>query len=132
MRETSHKAYLYCVESGVLGAAQEKVYRILYHLGPMTGSALSAYGGVTSSGSTLFKRISELHRIGVVQDIGTVKNEKTGRPETVWDVTSKLPVGDYKPPKSKSASHENEQCARIADEWGAPMIAHRIRRRVEK
>ncbi len=100
MRETSLQAYIDVVQSGVLGAAQLKVYRILYDHGPMSGSDLSAYGDVGPSGSTLFKRLSELHRMRVVEPIGTRKNTKTGHFEILWDVTSNQAT-PYRPLKSK-------------------------------
>lgn len=131
MRETSVEAYHHVVQSGVLGRAQEKVYRILFEHGPMSGADLAAYGGITPSGSTLFKRVSELERLGVVRSIGSRKNAKTGRFETLWGVTTEMARRVPRSPKSRGTVHENEMCARIADEWGAPMIAHRIRRRVE-
>ncbi len=132
MRETSVEAYINVVESGVLGRSQEKVYRILYEHGPMSGADLAAYGGVTPSGSTLFKRVSELERLGIVRCMGIRSNGKTGRAEMLWGVTTEKATGPARIHRSRKVLQENEACAKIADDWSAEAVARCIRRRVEQ
>lgn len=130
MRETSVEAYHYIRETGILGEARTKTYLILYAHGPMAQFEFEGYEHTKHYGGTLSKRVNELEEMGLARDVGRKLNPLSGRECIVWDVTLKIPAGPYKPkPRRIVIAAEREACARLADEWGSPMVARAIRSR---
>lgn len=82
MRQTSLIAYKYLQES--IGEKQFKVYSAIKKLGGATNSQISDFLGWPINCVT--GRVKELCDQGVVFELGTIKNEKTGRKNTIWGV----------------------------------------------
>lgn len=100
MRDTSLAAWQHINETGILGAARTKTYRILFHNGPLAQFDLEKYEGHRNNRGTLPKRVAELEFMGLVQVVGTKANPQSGRSCYVYDVTKKIPRDKYRrPPK---------------------------------
>jgi hypothetical protein len=94
VRETSVEAYQYLVESGNLAKQHAEAYDILYRFGPMTTNELyqhtRSYEHSIDFRHNQNARMSELHRQGLIQKIGTRPCKITGRRVLLWDVTSRV------------------------------------------
>lgn len=100
MRATSLEAWNHINETGILGEARTKAYRILYEKGPMAQFELEPYEGRRNNRGTLPKRVAELEAMGLVKIVGTKTNPESGRQCYIYDVTPKVPMTKYhKPPK---------------------------------
>ena len=85
MRATSLEAYKDIVNSGVLGKRQVEAYEVLYDHGPLTAGELVDESGV----SGLWKRLSELRDMGIIEEVGKRKCRITGAVCIEWDVNGK-------------------------------------------
>lgn len=92
MRMTSKQAYRQIKAEGLLGRMQFKVYRTLHKRGPMTGNELNHRLLCMSA----HKRLSELKRLGVIEELCVRKDRYSGRSALVWRV-----VRDVVPKRSK-------------------------------
>lgn len=91
-RSTSARAFHEIEDNGLLTAARFKVYEKLYAIGPATGSQLNDALKTPSA----HKRLSELHDVGVVKEVGEGTCPITGMTAILWDVTDVVP-----PPRQK-------------------------------
>ena len=82
MRTTSLEAYKHLVDSGTLSQRRWEAFQILFVYGPATGNEVAAHGCRPG----LWKRLSELARLGLVREVGTKKCSITGEEVTAWDV----------------------------------------------
>ena len=88
IRRTSKQSYQRIVEGGLLSTQRMKVYVCLWEAGePMTGTEINT----TLRGKSYHKRLSELQRLGVIEEVGTRYCRVTGHECVVWDVTGNLP-----------------------------------------
>lgn len=85
--DTSRKAYYEIKREGLLSRSRMQVYECLYHNGAMTGRELNE----TLGNDSAHKRLSELHKRGVITKKGKRDCRITGRTATVWVVTEALP-----------------------------------------
>lgn len=102
---TSSEALAWLVEGGHLEGARERAYRILaeHHEG-MTGAELNA----AAQSASMHKRLSELHRMGVVAKAGSRECRETGRRAVLWRVRLDVPsVIGYARPTVKRGSDEH-------------------------
>lgn len=86
VRKTSVEAYDYIRASGVLGERQMRAYDCLYSQGPLTARELS-----DRAGEGMWKRLSELKEMGLVEEVGEVKDPDTRMTVILWDVTGEKP-----------------------------------------
>ena len=95
-RETSVEAYHDVMECGFVGRRQRDVYSILYEHGPLVGSAVASLWKERNKGEshseTIRNRLTELRDMGAVYEVGTTKDDFTGRRVILWDVTRDKPV----------------------------------------
>lgn len=88
-RETSIEAFNEVMRSGHVTERQRDVYRALYDIGPATARKLNA-----SAGDGAWKRLSELSRLGLVEEAGETVCEQTRKRVIVWRVTANHPPTD--------------------------------------
>jgi hypothetical protein len=100
-RRTSIEAYQAILSEGLLSRLRWFVYDLLYHHGPMTGNQLIDRVKTRKNTGAFNTRLSELRDLGVVYEVGEVKDPITGRQVILWDVTEKLPKKVEKPKKRK-------------------------------
>lgn len=103
IRQTSVRAYNEIKRSGALSRMRWRVYRTVYHHGPLTAHELDerlAQHGETKT--SYHKRLSELLRVGVCRVVGERPCNITGRIAMLWDVTDKLPT-KYEKPQTRAA-----------------------------
>lgn len=84
MRKTSLEAYQKLKESGTLSKRRWQAYDTLFHHGPLTGNELARYSGVPG----MWKRLSELKKLGLVAMVGEKVCDVTGEKALTWDLTS--------------------------------------------
>ena len=82
MKQTSIDSYLKLVESGELTNKQAEAYNYIRLNGPCTGRDIPNEG---------WKRVSELSRKGVIEDVGVRYCGTTRREATLWQVCPKKP-----------------------------------------
>lgn len=88
MRHTSIKAWDSLVASRRLGKRQSEAYDCVYRHGPVTAREMVDITGIDG----LWKRTSELDRLGVIAAVGERVCRVTGEMSVVWDVTDKVPT----------------------------------------
>ena len=98
-RETTIAAYHRADATGLIQGIKLKVLAILAEHGPMTANEMRKYGDPNANSGVYGTRLSELKRMGVVQEVGERPCETTGYSAIEWDLTGNLPV---KPPKEKT------------------------------
>lgn len=115
MRETSREAWEYINQSGVVSLRRREAYNILYGYGPMTAQELQR----KAEQPGLWKRISELVDMGLVEERGKRACGVTGRMAIIWDVTPNMPSGnkrsrqtDIRPASREELMRENESLKR--------------------
>jgi len=91
-RETSIEAYHKVKETGMLSTLRLAVFEILCKHGPMTAGEMRNYGGADMNSGVYGTRLSELERMGVVQELETRKCSTTGHRAIVWGITHEMPV----------------------------------------
>ena len=103
IRDTSIEAYNEIRNSGLLSEKRLEVYDVLYNKGPLTGGQVSRIvrGSRPSVSETIRNRITELNRLGVVKEVGTISCPVTGRRSILWDVTRNLPYKNVEIKKTK-------------------------------
>lgn len=89
IRETSREAWEWINASGLLGKRQLAVYNWLYRNGPATAREVEVGLG---DGDGPHKRLPELRRRAVVQELGKRACKETGRNAILWDVTASKPT----------------------------------------
>ena len=98
-RETTIEAYHRADATGLIQGIKLKVLEILAKHGPMTANEMRKYGDPSANSGVYGTRLSELKRMGVVQEVGERPCETTGYSAIEWDLTGNLPV---KLPKEKT------------------------------
>ncbi len=102
-KETSLKAYLEITENGTIEKLKHKVWKFVIDNGPCTqDDCFSFYmqqPGFTTGSYTA--RFSDLKREGVITEVGTRVNVKTGKSNELWDVTGNSPIKFEKPKRIK-------------------------------
>lgn len=90
-RQTSIESYHAIKDNGLLSRRRFQVYDFLYNSGPAT--ARQAWRAIAPNGHTgsINTRFAELREIGVVEEVGTTKEQATGMTVILWDVTANLP-----------------------------------------
>lgn len=92
-RETSIEVYNQLKSEGALSRLRWIVYDHIFHNGPVTQrQAVLKLSNRMESNGTFSSRFSELEKIGLLQILGKVVCEFTGRKVYQWDVTNKLPI----------------------------------------
>lgn len=84
MRKTSKDAWDSLKRGGRLGQRQMGAYEWLFQNGPATGKRGDKESGM---GDTYHKRLSELERMGLVEEVKKDVDPLTGEEATYWDVT---------------------------------------------
>lgn len=87
MRSTSLQAYADLVTSGALNQKQRAVWAVLHLDGPKTGRELDR----TLNTQDAHKRLSELERAGVVEEMHKTTCSVTGKKAVLWRITEKDP-----------------------------------------
>jgi hypothetical protein len=105
VRETSANAFREIKEEGLLSKRRFEVYECLFEHGPLTAKELyrkmKEIKKNTNLHDTFQQRLSELSRVGLVQELGTRRCRVTGRTVILWDVTKNLPAKFEKPRRRK-------------------------------
>jgi hypothetical protein len=97
-RATSNRAYREIKRSGLLSRMRWRVYRTVFHHGPLTAHELDNHLASPEETKTSYhKRLSELQRVGVCRVVGERPCSITGRNALLWDVTDALPTKYQKP-----------------------------------
>jgi hypothetical protein len=94
LRKTSIEAYKQITASGLLSRRRMEVYEILFHHGPLTAHGVVEFARsfAPSANQTSFNaRLSELKRLGVVQEVGYKDDVVSGHKCILWDVNDQLP-----------------------------------------
>lgn len=92
VRQTSIDAFNAIKDSGLLSTRRWQVYEYLFKNGPCTAKQVTGNlrSGLQDSGG-YNTRLSELRRMGVVQEVGKVECPESGHNVILWDVTDKMP-----------------------------------------
>jgi hypothetical protein len=98
MRQTSIDAYHRIESSGILSQRRWEAYRELFMNGPLTGKELER----NTRTAGMWKRCSELERIGCVYNTGVRTCTVTGEDAIAWDVNAFVPTTI--PPMTKPKS----------------------------
>lgn len=118
-RKTSIETYRQIESEGLLSRRRLQVYQTLYKIGPATAAEISQedQGSFTNpaKGDNSHARLSELMKMGCVEEVGTKACSITGRNVILYDVTSDIPK-PYKAVKKESKSQ-------ILDDLMAELIA---------
>ena len=102
-RETSIIAYNAIKDSGLLSKLKWRVYDYLYKFGPLTAKQINIRLGCATTNSGVYTtRLSELRRIGVVEEVGRIECEYSGQKVILWDVNKNLPIKHNKKTKTKT------------------------------
>lgn len=91
-RNTSITAYNTICDNKLLSLRRMEVYDYLFRNGPCTAKQVTnglISPGQNSGGYTT--RLSELKRMGVVDEVGETKCQETGQTVLLWDVNDRLP-----------------------------------------
>lgn len=94
MRATSLRAYEEIRENGKLSERRWQAFDALFHHGPCTGQELCKIVGIPG----LWKRLSELKRLGFAQEVGEKICTVTGMESIAWDAITPEqaePVSSY-------------------------------------
>ncbi len=94
IRQTSLDSYNKIKSDGLLSKRRFEVYDILFKNGPLTAYEVvdvARTKAPSASQSSFQARLSELHEIGVVKNVGKKVNKLTGHENLLWDVTYFLP-----------------------------------------
>lgn len=101
-------------EGKLLSGRRLQVYFILLHFGPCTGAEVSEVlrrrTGCTMYSENARNRLGELVRMGSVIESGKKLDPATGKENTIYCLTDKLPK---KLPKKITAKKQLEECKRI-------------------
>lgn len=89
MRQASIDVYNRIARDGTLSKRRWEVYDCLFHHGPLTGNEVVRKLGLPGA----WKRLSELERETVIQEVGKRVCTVTGEEVGIWDVTGNLPIG---------------------------------------
>ena len=98
IRKTSVEAYNNIKESGILSRMRMMCYNLLYQHGPATANQLMKIAKESNpnlshqSIESIGRRLSELVKINVAQELGEVVCPVTNRKVILWDVTDQLPI----------------------------------------
>ena len=111
VRGTSKAVYHSIVASGLLGEMQQAVFDCLYRYGPMTGSEIDEK--LTGSRGHYHKRLSELKKMDVVEEVGKRTCKVTGRVALVWGCSGRI-ARKYSPSRSR-AERYRKMCLKLAD-----------------
>lgn len=103
-RQTSIEAYHTIKENGLLSERRWQVYDLVFRHGPLTGNQLiqlarKEYPMLNTGAFNI--RLSELRKMGVVEEIRTVVCPVTGHNVIEWDVTDRLPLKLENPKRIK-------------------------------
>jgi len=128
VRDTSIEAYQKIEAEGLLSKLRWIVYDYIYHHGPCTQRQVER-GLLGRLSHSITPRFAELEDLGVIKSVGEVKSDETNHMNISWDVTSNLPNKDGLKKIPKSILNERQACAKIATEWGQPLIAQAINNR---
>jgi serine protease inhibitor len=94
-KQTSAETYYEIKHSGLLSNKRLQVYEILYEMGNLTGSQVSRIHRqkypTNSMSEVVRNRITELVQMGVVEELGIVKDPFNGRDVTLYGTTDNLP-----------------------------------------
>lgn len=90
VRRTSLVAYQEITENGMLKGQQATVYNALFKHGPLTAQQVQEMC-FPKNGVQAWRRLPELRRMGVAQEVGEAVHPESGRPTILWDVTENLP-----------------------------------------
>jgi hypothetical protein len=72
---------------------QTKVYNELFVYGPLPGRQLNErLSTIPDNSASFHKRLSELKRWGVVQEVGERRDERARMMNIPWDVTDAMPI----------------------------------------
>ena len=112
VRRTSASAYASIIRNGLLSAQRWLVYKELYLNGPLTGKQVQDKVFVRN-GVQAWRRLPELRELGVVEEVGEVRDTESGRVMILWDVTDGLPKDLPKRVKSSERIVQLEQ--RVSD-----------------
>jgi len=85
MRSTSLTAYQQIKAERLLPRMQFQVYKVLHKRGPMTGNELNHVIFHFSA----HRRLSELKRLGVIEEAGIRRDRISGRNALVWRTVKK-------------------------------------------
>lgn len=132
MRQTSIDAYNKIRSEGLLSTRRFEVYDYIFKHGPCTAKdVIRAKQPPGTSGGTYTSRFSELERLGVIKDIGTVKCKHTGLSVTLWETTDNLPKGKIKTTQGHSRKHL-EKCREVLIKvWRNNKLPHEIKTMIE-
>jgi hypothetical protein len=101
-RKTSIETFRQIEEEGMLSSRRLQVYSTLFKIGPATAAEISEAdrGSFTNpaKGDNSHARLSELKKMGCVEEVGERVCSITGRNVLVFDVTSDLPQKFEKEP----------------------------------
>ena len=95
MRKTSIDTYYKILNNGMLSKRRQEVYEEIYKNGPASiADVRQRFRSFNPemSDSSVSTRFSELERLGVIEEVGKKKDERTGNECTLWDITNNLPV----------------------------------------
>ena len=110
VRKTSSKTYFEIKNNGHLSEKRFRVYDIFYMNGDLTGSQVSkiyrkAFPSSKTS-ETIRNRITELVRMGVVDELGTTNCEDSGREVILFGINDNIPR-ELKVPKTMFQKKED-------------------------
>lgn len=87
-RQTSIDAYNNLIECGVLAEKNSLVYKHLFHNGATTQKKTERF--FNDRTYTLRPRFAQLEKMGLIQCVGEVECEETGKKNMLWDVTDRV------------------------------------------
>jgi hypothetical protein len=94
-KQTSAETYYEIKNSGLLSTKRLQVYEILFEMGNLTGSQVSKIHRqkhpTNSMSEVVRNRLTELVQMGVVEELGIVKDPYNGREVTLYGTTNNLP-----------------------------------------
>ena len=99
-RKNGDDAYFEIVTSGALKGKQLKALEGVIQIGPCTGRELSSWAQRRGAPADLWKRLSELERMGVVAATATKTCGITGSRAASWVATGRAPTGNGRPAKA--------------------------------
>jgi hypothetical protein len=124
MRKTSLDAYNRIKDSGLLSVRRLQVYQILYKHGPMTAAQVIDVASkklkIGNSGR-LNTRLSELRRMGCVDEVDRAMCPVTGYKAIWWDVNGKTPI---RLAKGISKDKKIQKLKEVAEWYAAKDLEH--------
>jgi len=130
MRQTSIDTYHTILNNGMLSKRRQEVYEEIYQNGPKSiADVRQKFRNINPemSDSSVSTRFSELERLGVIQEVGKKKDERTGNECTLWDVTSNLPI---KFEKEKTKKEKKEELLKDIIELGETLTSKNQRKKL--